>query len=30
MNKNEFVAKLAADTGLKKADAEKFCCQALP
>ena len=24
MNKNEFVAKLAADTGLKKADAEKF------
>lgn len=24
MNKSEFVAKLADDTGLKKADAEKF------
>ena len=24
MNKSEFIAKLAEDTGLKKADAEKF------
>lgn len=24
MNKNEFIAKIAADTDLKKADAEKF------